>query len=305
LPNRAWSDVSRVYRYGFQNQEKDDEIYGESNSISFKYRLEDTRTGKFLSIDPLNKKYPFYSSFAFSGNRVIDAVEIEGLEPGVLFSSADAAAQNFAELFNDNSIRDNREYGTKIYTVTIGPLKQYSYAIPVVGQLAGITNVQMALLVIPARATVTDWAHTHGASTESALETYDDNVFSGTAGTPAIPATATTPEVPAVDGTDGDIGWSEVNNLNGYVATPNGSLIKYDITSKAITTLSTSMPSDSGLGTGGAGISSASTSTYNIKYGDTLSSIAARYKTTIKAIQNENGLKNSKIKAGGTLTITN
>ncbi|MEZ4826750.1 MAG: hypothetical protein R3C61_10735 [Bacteroidia bacterium] len=32
-------------------------------------------------MDPLAPKYPFYSPYAFSGNRVLDAVELEGLEP--------------------------------------------------------------------------------------------------------------------------------------------------------------------------------------------------------------------------------
>ena len=48
--------------------------------MSYKYRVQDPRLGRFLSIDPLAAKYPFYSPYAFSGNRVIDAVELEGLE---------------------------------------------------------------------------------------------------------------------------------------------------------------------------------------------------------------------------------
>ena len=69
------------YRFGFQGQETDDEVYGGENAVSFKYRVHDARIGKFLSIDPLEAKYPFYSPYTFSGNRVIDAVELEGLEP--------------------------------------------------------------------------------------------------------------------------------------------------------------------------------------------------------------------------------
>jgi RHS repeat-associated protein len=72
------------YRYGFQGQEKDDEWKGNGNSINYKYRMHDPRLGRFLSLDPLAKKYPFYSPYAFSGNRVIDAVELEGLEPAEL-----------------------------------------------------------------------------------------------------------------------------------------------------------------------------------------------------------------------------
>ncbi len=80
LPGRNYSSDS--YRFGFQGQEKDDEMYGSTGTaISFEYRVHDARVGRFLSIDPLARNYPFYSPYAFSGNRVIDSREIEGLEP--------------------------------------------------------------------------------------------------------------------------------------------------------------------------------------------------------------------------------
>jgi RHS repeat-associated protein len=79
MPGRQFS--SNSYRYGFQGQEKDDEVKGNGNSVNYKFRMHDPRLGRFLSIDPLAKEYPFYSPYAFSGNRVIDAFELEGLEP--------------------------------------------------------------------------------------------------------------------------------------------------------------------------------------------------------------------------------
>ena len=36
------------YRYGFQGQEKDDELKGEGNSLNYKYRMHDLRVGGFL-----------------------------------------------------------------------------------------------------------------------------------------------------------------------------------------------------------------------------------------------------------------
>ncbi|MFZ6053500.1 RHS repeat-associated core domain-containing protein, partial [Halocola ammonii] len=69
------------YRYGFQGQETDKEWLGGS-AVSFKYRVHDARIGRFLSVDPLAPDYPFYSPYAFSGNRVNDRIELEGLEPG-------------------------------------------------------------------------------------------------------------------------------------------------------------------------------------------------------------------------------
>ena len=78
LPNRHGS--IDFYRYGFQGQEKDDEVKGEGNSINYKYRMHDPRVGRFFAVDPLESSYSWNSPYAFSNNRVIDAIELEGLE---------------------------------------------------------------------------------------------------------------------------------------------------------------------------------------------------------------------------------
>ncbi len=76
------------YRYGYQGSEKDDEIKGEGNTSSYKYRMSDNRLGRFFATDPLESKYPYYSPYQFSGNRVLDAIELEGLEPWLLKNKA-------------------------------------------------------------------------------------------------------------------------------------------------------------------------------------------------------------------------
>jgi RHS repeat-associated protein len=68
------------YRYGFQGQETDNEITGSESHVSYKYRMHDARLGSFLSLDPLAPSYPHNSPYAFSENRVIDMIELEGLE---------------------------------------------------------------------------------------------------------------------------------------------------------------------------------------------------------------------------------
>ena len=78
LPGRHGSVDS--YRYGFQGQEKDDEIKGEGNSINYKFRMHDPRLGRFFAVDPLADQYPWNSTYAFSENRVIDGIDLEGLE---------------------------------------------------------------------------------------------------------------------------------------------------------------------------------------------------------------------------------
>jgi RHS repeat-associated protein len=71
-------DCTGDYRFGFQGQETDPEYL--SGAVSFKYRVHDTRLGRFLSVDPLSAQYPYNSPYAFSENRVIDSGELEGLE---------------------------------------------------------------------------------------------------------------------------------------------------------------------------------------------------------------------------------
>lgn len=78
MPGRQYDPGE--YRYSFQGQEGDDEIKGAGNSINYKYRMHDPRIGRFLSLDPLAPEYPHNSPYAFSENRVIDGVELEGLE---------------------------------------------------------------------------------------------------------------------------------------------------------------------------------------------------------------------------------
>lgn len=68
------------HRYGFQGQEKDDEVKGKGNSVNYSYRMHDPRIGRFFSIDPLAPSYPWNSPYAFSENRVIASIELEGLE---------------------------------------------------------------------------------------------------------------------------------------------------------------------------------------------------------------------------------
>jgi RHS repeat-associated protein len=78
VPNRHGS--SEPYRYGFQGQEKDDELKGEGNSLNFEYRMHDPRIGRFFATDPLEATYTWNSPYAFSENRVLDGIELEGLE---------------------------------------------------------------------------------------------------------------------------------------------------------------------------------------------------------------------------------
>jgi RHS repeat-associated protein len=80
VPNRYSEDD---YRYGFQGQEKDDEIKGDKGkSLNYTFRMHDPRVGRFFAVDPLAVDYPHNTPYAFSENRVLDRNELEGLETG-------------------------------------------------------------------------------------------------------------------------------------------------------------------------------------------------------------------------------
>ena len=102
-----------TYRFGYQKQEKDDEITGQTGShLSFEYRIYDSRIGKFLSIDPLTKDYPWNSPYAFSENRVIDGIELEGMEVVLINEKTDPDLYNAGVKNTDNSAVHIYSHGT-------------------------------------------------------------------------------------------------------------------------------------------------------------------------------------------------
>ena len=93
----GFSGYTEAYRYGFQGQEKDDEVKGAGNSVNYKYRMHDPRVGRFFACDPLEGQYPWNSPYAFSENKVIAWIELEGLESDPAF---DEASYYYAWLFD-------------------------------------------------------------------------------------------------------------------------------------------------------------------------------------------------------------
>jgi RHS repeat-associated protein len=67
--------------YGFNGKEKDNEVKGEGNQIDYGMRVYDPRLGRFLSVDPLTKDYPWYTPYQYAGNNPIRFIDLDGLEP--------------------------------------------------------------------------------------------------------------------------------------------------------------------------------------------------------------------------------
>jgi RHS repeat-associated protein len=82
MPGRQFAlDSSALFRYGFNNKEKSDEIEG-APGVDYDYgaRIYDARVGRFLTVDPLTPKYPELTPYQFAGNRPIQGIDLDGLE---------------------------------------------------------------------------------------------------------------------------------------------------------------------------------------------------------------------------------
>lgn len=120
------TESSDGYRYGFQGQEKDDEVKGAGNSVNYTYRMHDPRLGRFFAVDPLAPIYSYNSPYAFSENRVIDGIELEGLEKVNYNIKFDNDGKSYLEL-------TGKEWGsvTTLLTAQIVTYQEQKYTIAV------------------------------------------------------------------------------------------------------------------------------------------------------------------------------
>ena len=96
--NSSKREESLTNKFTFQGQEKQEE----TGWYSFKWRNHDPAIGRFFNVDPLASSYVHNSPYAFSENKVIVHVELEGLESVFVFdqknqpkSKGDYTAQIF------------------------------------------------------------------------------------------------------------------------------------------------------------------------------------------------------------------
>ena len=188
---------------------------------------------RFLAQDSKLEKYYAISPYAYCLNSPIRLFDNDGREPGDFFLSPDAAARDFGLFYNANSIRDNLEYASSIYMIrndkgTLG----YTYTVAAKGK----EHESVPSKPLPGFYVVAS-IHSHGAYDSR----YKDNEFSGTylyrdGKEVRIESLKTSKK--------GDIGNANLDKINAYLVTPNGSLQKYDYKTGKIKLLSTDMPSD-------------------------------------------------------------
>ena len=115
VPNRHGS--SNSYRYGFNGMEKDDELKGIGNSYNTEFRQYDPRVGRWLSLDPLEHKFPWMSPYVSFNNNPLSYIDSDGLE------ASDPPSQ--ANVVQSNAIATKAIDKVKSFTIFIygGPTK--------------------------------------------------------------------------------------------------------------------------------------------------------------------------------------
>jgi RHS repeat-associated protein len=82
MPGRKFNPTD--YRYGFNGKENDGSVESASSAgegtQDYGMRIYNPAIGKFLSVDPLAKKYPELTPYQFSSNNPIENIDIDGLE---------------------------------------------------------------------------------------------------------------------------------------------------------------------------------------------------------------------------------
>ena len=88
MPGRKL-EAGSGYRYGFNGKENDKDIC--EGGQDYGMRIYDGRLGRFKSLDPLQKKFPWYTPYQFAGNSPIAFTDLDGLERHYYIFSLDAS----------------------------------------------------------------------------------------------------------------------------------------------------------------------------------------------------------------------
>ncbi len=87
-----------LYRYGFNTQEKDNEIYGTGNAYTADFWEYDSRIVKRWNRDPVNKEWE--SPYAVFANNPIWFTDFNGADTGVKYGGAESANDVFSNIQN-------------------------------------------------------------------------------------------------------------------------------------------------------------------------------------------------------------
>ena len=98
--NQQYTKSSNIggYRYFFNGQEADNEVFGEVANFGYEFRQYDSRLARWWSVDPKWSEYPGVSPFVFCNGSPIMLVDLEGKD--VIPTSALKANQSVNTFFS-------------------------------------------------------------------------------------------------------------------------------------------------------------------------------------------------------------
>jgi RHS repeat-associated protein len=79
LPTLKYINSSKINKFNFNGKEVENDF--NIALMDYKNRFYDSILGRFISVDKLASKFPWWTPFQFAGNRPIVAIDLDGLEP--------------------------------------------------------------------------------------------------------------------------------------------------------------------------------------------------------------------------------
>ena len=94
------------YRYFFNGQEGDNEVFGETANFGYEFRQYDSRLGRWWSVDPKWNEYPNVSPFVFCNGSPIMLMDPNGKEIGDYYDRK-------GNYLGTDGVKDNKVYQLK------------------------------------------------------------------------------------------------------------------------------------------------------------------------------------------------
>ncbi len=89
-----------LYSYTFNGKESDTEVKGSGNQYDYGFRIYDSRVARFLSVDPLARKFSELTPYQYASNSPIANIDLDGLEANLSIFAKEGGAPPELNSFN-------------------------------------------------------------------------------------------------------------------------------------------------------------------------------------------------------------